>query len=57
MPDVVTGAVTTASPAQTVLPATVDPDGEATTYRFDYGTSTGLGSQTPPLYVGSGTAA
>jgi hypothetical protein len=35
------------------LRAEIDPEGEATTYRFEYGPSVAYGSQTPELAVGS----
>jgi hypothetical protein len=37
------------------LAGTVNPGGGATTYRFEYGTSTAYGSQTPDADAGSGT--
>jgi hypothetical protein len=33
----------------------VNPNGESTTYSFQFGTTTGYGSQTSPVSVGSGT--
>lgn len=39
------------------LTGTVNPQGEATSYVFQYGTSTAYGSQTPVADAGSGTAA
>jgi hypothetical protein len=38
---------------QAILKAEINPEGEATTYRFEYGTSTAYGSETPELPVGS----
>jgi multidrug efflux pump subunit AcrA (membrane-fusion protein) len=35
---------------------TVNPSGTATTYHFEYGTTSGLGSKTPSLDAGSGNA-
>ena len=37
------------------LNGTVDPNGRATTWYFEYGTTTGYGSQTPARSAGSGT--
>jgi hypothetical protein len=51
--------VDAASVAQTAatLRGDVDPQGAATTYAFQYGTSTAYGAQTDPRAAGSGTAA
>lgn len=38
------------------LKAEVDPEGKPTTFRFDYGTTTAYGSQTPELAAGSDSA-
>jgi hypothetical protein len=39
------------------LNGTVDPQGQTTTYHFEYGTTTGYGSQTPEASAGGGTGA
>jgi hypothetical protein len=38
------------------LNGTVDPNGDATTYSFQYGTTTAYGSTTPSLSAGSGNS-
>lgn len=53
-------SVTTGSPSQVhstsaVLNGTVDPKGQATTYYFQYGTSTAYGLQSSPASAGSGS--
>jgi len=42
--------------AEATLKAKVDPEGKATTYRFEYGTSEAYGQQTPELAVGFDSA-
>jgi hypothetical protein len=39
------------------LSGTVNPEGQATSYVFEYGTSTAYGTQTPSVSAGSGTKA
>jgi hypothetical protein len=53
-------SVTTATPNQlgqstAMLSGTVNPNGQSTTYYFEYGSSTTYGTQTSPADVGSGT--
>jgi hypothetical protein len=53
-------AVTTGSPndigqSSATLTGTVNPNGQSTTYYFQYGTSTSYGTQTSPAGVGSGS--
>ncbi|HEU4906971.1 MAG TPA: hypothetical protein VFT19_12770 [Solirubrobacterales bacterium] len=38
---------------EAILKAEIDPEGKATTYRFEYGVSEAYGSETPELAVGS----
>src|SRR5438094_9636260 len=54
-PVAVTGAVTTFSDPSATVTGTVNPNGQATTWHFDYGTSTSYGSTTPATSAGSGT--
>ena len=46
-PSVQTGAATNVTDSGATLNGTVDPDGQATTYHFDYGTSPNYGQQVP----------
>ncbi len=54
-PTVTSGWATTPSPTSVSLNGTVDPNGMATTYRFEWGTTTSLGASSTPVAVGSGT--
>jgi hypothetical protein len=54
-PAVTTDAATSVTPATARLNGTINPNGEATTWYFEYGTSTGYGSRTPVRSAGSGT--
>ena len=54
-PTAVTGAVTAFSETSAVVTGTVNPNGQATTWFFDYGTTTGYGSKTPATSAGAGT--
>ena len=56
-PQVVTGAVASVTAASAVLHGTVNPGGRATVWWFEYGTSTGYGSDTPHTAAGMGTTA
>ena len=56
-PTVVTGSATSVMPRSATLTGTVTPNGAATTYEFQYGTTTSYGSQTPSRYAGAGSAA
>ncbi|HEY8808486.1 MAG TPA: fibronectin type III domain-containing protein [Solirubrobacterales bacterium] len=42
---------------EATLRAEVNPEGKATSYRFEYGTSAAYGQQTPLISIGSGSAA
>lgn len=57
-PSVVTGSATAITATTATIAGTVDPNGVATTWQFEYGTSTGYGSQSPstPQAAGSGTS-
>ena len=56
-PSAVTGSSTSVTVSSATLNGTVDPNGRATTWYFQYGTSTGYGSRTPAQSAGSGTTA
>jgi hypothetical protein len=56
-PTVVTGPVTAIGPTTATVSGSVNPNGSATTYHFEYGTSTTYGSGTTPASAGSGTTA
>jgi hypothetical protein len=53
-PTVTTGGVAKLTPSTVSLLAKVDPNGAATTYLFQYGTSTLYGAMTAPLPAGGG---
>jgi hypothetical protein len=55
-PAVQTGTAQGASTSGATLTGTVNPEGSSTNWYFQYGTSTGYGSQTPSKPAGSGTA-
>jgi len=55
-PVVTTGASESVTTGSAVVTGTVNPGGEATTYQFEYGTSTSYGLTTPQQDAGSGTA-
>jgi hypothetical protein len=54
-PTVSTVSATSIGQAAATLRADVNPHGKATTYAFQYGTSTAYGAQTPARSAGSGT--
>jgi len=54
-PTVATGSVGVAATTAT-LNGSVDPNGRATSYRFEHGSSTAYGTSTAPASAGSGTA-
>ena len=54
-PAVTTGNATNATRSSARLNGTVNPEGQATTYYFRYGTTTSYGLQTSPASAGSGT--
>jgi phosphodiesterase/alkaline phosphatase D-like protein len=56
VPTADTGAVTGVTTATAVLNGTVNPEGLATSYYFQYGTSSGYGHNTSTRSAGSGTA-
>lgn len=56
-PTVITGAAGTLTANGAQLSATVNPNGESTTYAFQYGTTTNYGSTTTTTSAGSGTSA
>ncbi len=51
-----TGSATGVGTSSATLNGTVDPDGSATTYAFQYGTTTAYGQQTATESAGSGTS-
>jgi hypothetical protein len=55
-PSATTGPVTSIGPTTATISGTVNPNGTATTARFEYGTTTGYGSQTQSASIGSGTS-
>lgn len=54
-PAVTTGSPSSVTRSSATVSATVNPQGQATTYYFRYGTTTGYGLQTSPANAGSGT--
>lgn len=56
-PAAVTGSAANVTVTSATLNGTVDPNGQATTWSFEYGTSTSYGSTTPAKSAGSGTTA
>jgi hypothetical protein len=55
-PVAVTGSATNVSTTSATLNGTVDPNGRATTWYFEYGTSTSYGTKTAEKSAGSGTS-
>ncbi len=53
-PGASTGSARNVTPTGARLTGTVDPNGRATTYRFEYGTTTGYGKHTADASAGSG---
>jgi hypothetical protein len=53
-PAATTGTARSVSPSGAQLTGRVDPNGRATTYHFEYGTTTGYGSRTAEASAGSG---
>ena len=47
-PNVVTGAANPVNTTTATLNGTVNPNSLSTTYKFDYGTTTGYGTSTSP---------
>jgi hypothetical protein len=56
-PTVVTGGASNVTPAGADVAGTVNPNGTATSYTFEYGPSTSFGSISPVLSAGSGSSA
>jgi hypothetical protein len=56
-PAAVTGAATSVTTTSATLNGTVDPNGRATTWYFEYGTSTSYGTRTAAKDAGSGGSA
>ncbi|MGH3081907.1 MAG: hypothetical protein ACRDNH_12375, partial [Gaiellaceae bacterium] len=56
-PVAVTGSATSVTVSSATLNGTVDPNGRATNWYFEYGTSTSYGSKTAVASAGSGTTA
>jgi hypothetical protein len=56
-PVAVTGSASGVTATSATLAGTVDPNGRATTWHFEYGTTTGYGSTTAARNAGSGTTA
>ena len=56
-PVVTTGPATAVSPTAATLTGTINPNGQATSYHFQYGTSTAYGSSTATATAGSGRSA
>jgi hypothetical protein len=54
-PSASTGSATSVKTTSAVLNGTINPNGAATTYRFEYGLTTGYGSSTSIKSAGSGT--
>src|SRR5581483_895583 len=50
-PTVTTGAVSDVSTVGASLAGTLNPNGQATSYTFEYGTTTDYGASTPPVNV------
>jgi hypothetical protein len=55
-PVVVTGDARNVNQTSATLTGTVNPNGQATSYFFQYGTTTGYGGQTPTISAGAGSA-
>ena len=55
-PEADTGAATSVTSTSATLNGTVNPNGRATTWYFEYGTSTNYGTKTPTKDAGAGTA-
>ncbi len=55
-PSAITGPVTSVGPSTATVTGTVNPNGQATTWYVEYGTSTSYGTRTGNVSAGSGTA-
>jgi hypothetical protein len=56
-PTVVTGGVSSVEARSVVLEGTIDPEGVASSYHFEYGTDLTYGSRTSEIAAGSGSGA
>lgn len=56
-PTVSTGSTSQVTPTTAILAGQVNPQGQSTTYSFQYGKTTTYGTQTPAAPAGSGTKA
>ena len=56
-PTVVTGSASSIAPTSARLNGTVTPNGQSTSWYFDFGTTSSYGSRTPVRNAGSGTSA
>lgn len=54
-PTVTNGSPSDLGQSSATLSGTVNPNGQSTTYFFEYGTTTAYGTQTSPAGIGSGT--
>jgi hypothetical protein len=54
-PSITTTSASNVGESSATLTDTVNPNGQATTYYFEYGTTTSYGTQTSPADVGSGS--
>jgi hypothetical protein len=57
VPDVSTGSASSITASSATLNGSVDPNGRATTFYFEYGTSTSYGTKTSTKSAGSATSA
>jgi hypothetical protein len=55
-PSASTGPVTTVAPTTATVSGSVNPNGTATTWYVEYGTSTSYGTKTAPVSAGAGTS-
>src|SRR5258708_32047611 len=55
-PTAITGPVSAVRPTSATVTGTLNPNGQATTWYFEYGTSTSYGSKTSTISAGSGTS-
>jgi hypothetical protein len=56
-PTIITGSATGITSSSATLTGTVNPNGQATTYHFDYGRTTAYGARSPDAAAGSANAA
>ena len=56
-PTVITGSATGITSTSATLTGTINPNGQATTYHFDYGRTTTYGGRTPDAAAGSANTA